>query len=42
MTPILVEDKERTAESMPPPPARKEVVLALRAPSAAPVHYKKT
>ncbi|KAF2541604.1 hypothetical protein F2Q70_00036105 [Brassica cretica] len=32
-TPILVEDKERTADSMPPPPAKKEIVLALRAPS---------
>uniref|UniRef100_M4F9V5 Uncharacterized protein n=1 Tax=Brassica campestris TaxID=3711 RepID=M4F9V5_BRACM len=31
-TPILVEDKERAAESMPPPPVRKEIVLALRAP----------
>ena len=36
-TPILVEDKERAAESMPPPPARKEIVLALRAPRAAPI-----
>ncbi|KAF3530210.1 hypothetical protein DY000_02039715 [Brassica cretica] len=36
-TPILVEDKEKAAESMPPPLARKEIVLALRAPSAAPV-----
>ncbi|KAF2613603.1 hypothetical protein F2Q70_00011526 [Brassica cretica] len=35
---ILVEHKEKAAESMPPPPsARKEIVLALRAPSAAPV-----
>ncbi|KAF3608584.1 hypothetical protein DY000_02048868 [Brassica cretica] len=33
---ILVEDKEKASESMPPP-ARKEIVLALRAPSAAPV-----
>ncbi|KAF3538108.1 hypothetical protein F2Q69_00022160 [Brassica cretica] len=32
-TPILVEDKERPADSMPPPPARKEIVLALHAPS---------
>ncbi|KAF3589086.1 hypothetical protein F2Q69_00031282 [Brassica cretica] len=32
-TPILVEDKERAAESMPSPPVRKEIVLALRAPS---------
>ncbi|KAG5410951.1 hypothetical protein IGI04_007270 [Brassica rapa subsp. trilocularis] len=36
MTPILVEDKERAADSMPPPPARKEIVLALRAPSSVP------
>ncbi|KAF3600016.1 hypothetical protein F2Q69_00036229 [Brassica cretica] len=36
-TPILVEDKEKATESMPPPPARKEVVLALCAPSSAPV-----
>ncbi|KAF3588377.1 hypothetical protein F2Q69_00030285 [Brassica cretica] len=36
-TPILVEDKEKASESIPPPPARKEIVLALRAPSAAPV-----
>ena len=33
-TPILVEDKEMATDSMPPPPARKDVVLALRAPSA--------
>ncbi|KAF3604437.1 hypothetical protein F2Q69_00036218 [Brassica cretica] len=33
-TPILVEDKEKAADSMPPPAARKDVVLALRAPSA--------
>ncbi|KAF3590550.1 hypothetical protein DY000_02020407 [Brassica cretica] len=33
-TPILVEDKERAADSMPPPPARKEIVLTLRAPSS--------
>ncbi|KAG5414448.1 hypothetical protein IGI04_002015 [Brassica rapa subsp. trilocularis] len=33
-TPILVEDKEKAADSIPPPPARKEIVLALRAPSA--------
>ena len=39
--PILVEDKERAAESMPPPPARKEIVLALRAPSAVPVAQPK-
>ncbi|KAG5384416.1 hypothetical protein IGI04_035886 [Brassica rapa subsp. trilocularis] len=36
-TPILVENKERAAESMPPPSARKEIVLALHAPSAVPV-----
>ena len=36
MTPILVEDKERAADSMPPPPARKEIVLALGAPSSVP------
>ncbi|KAF3494571.1 hypothetical protein DY000_02053260 [Brassica cretica] len=31
-TPILVEDREKAAESIPPPPVRKEIVLALRAP----------
>ena len=36
-TPILVEDKEKAADSMPPPPARKEIVLALRATRAVPV-----
>ncbi|KAF3562601.1 hypothetical protein DY000_02013814 [Brassica cretica] len=36
-TPILVEDKERAADSLPPPPARKEIALALRAPSVVPV-----
>ncbi|KAF2532310.1 hypothetical protein F2Q70_00029854 [Brassica cretica] len=36
-TPILVEDREKAAESIPPPPVRKEIVLALRAPSAAPL-----
>ncbi|KAF2581465.1 hypothetical protein F2Q68_00004338 [Brassica cretica] len=40
-TPILIEDKERAADSMPPPPARKEIVLALRAPSVAPVAQPK-
>ncbi|KAF3561563.1 hypothetical protein DY000_02015142 [Brassica cretica] len=40
-TPILVEDKERTADSMPPPPVRKEIVLALRAPSVVPVAQPK-
>ncbi|KAF2553567.1 hypothetical protein F2Q68_00034321 [Brassica cretica] len=40
-TPIIVEDKDKAAESMPPPPARKEIVLALRAPSAAPVFQPK-
>ena len=34
-------DKERAAESMPPPPARKEIVLALRAPSAVPIAQPK-
>ncbi|KAF3522974.1 hypothetical protein F2Q69_00047623 [Brassica cretica] len=38
---ILVEDKDRAADSMPPPPARKEIVLALRAPSAVPVAQPK-
>ncbi|KAF3499511.1 hypothetical protein F2Q69_00042471 [Brassica cretica] len=33
-TPILVEDKERATDSMLPPQARKEIVLALHAPSA--------
>ncbi|KAF2534509.1 hypothetical protein F2Q70_00029343 [Brassica cretica] len=32
-TPILIEGNEKATESMPPPPARKEIVLALRAPS---------
>ncbi|KAF2607507.1 hypothetical protein F2Q68_00043944 [Brassica cretica] len=36
-TPILVEDKGRAADSMPLPPARKEIVLALHAPSVVPV-----
>ncbi|KAF3557061.1 hypothetical protein F2Q69_00013652 [Brassica cretica] len=40
-TPILVEDKERAADSMPPPPARKEIVLALRAPIVVPVAQPK-
>ncbi|KAF3594232.1 hypothetical protein DY000_02022460 [Brassica cretica] len=40
-TPILVEDKERAADSMPPPAARKEIVLPLRAPSAVPVAQPK-
>ncbi|KAF3588278.1 hypothetical protein F2Q69_00028959 [Brassica cretica] len=29
-TPILVDGKEKATQSMPPPPARKEIVLALR------------
>ncbi|KAF3517208.1 hypothetical protein DY000_02060010 [Brassica cretica] len=41
MTPILVEDKERAADSMLPPPARKDIVLALRAPSVVPVAQPK-
>ncbi|WZZ61283.1 hypothetical protein YC2023_061390 [Brassica napus] len=40
-TPILIEDKERAADSMPPPPSRKEIVLALRAPSVVPVAQPK-
>ncbi|KAF2601168.1 hypothetical protein F2Q70_00026097 [Brassica cretica] len=40
-TPILVGDKERAADSMPPPPARKEIVLALCAPSVVPVSQPK-
>ncbi|KAF3543730.1 hypothetical protein DY000_02004974 [Brassica cretica] len=40
-TPIHVEDKERAADSIPPPPARKEIVLALRAPSVVPVAQPK-
>ncbi|KAF3555319.1 hypothetical protein F2Q69_00012018 [Brassica cretica] len=40
-TPILVEDKERAADSMPPPPARKEIFLALRAPSVVLVSQPK-
>ncbi|KAL0645711.1 hypothetical protein Bca4012_044002 [Brassica carinata] len=40
-TPILVEDKERAADSMPPPPARKEIVLSLHAPSVVPVAQPK-
>ncbi|KAL0649737.1 hypothetical protein Bca4012_092428 [Brassica carinata] len=40
-TPILVEDKERAADYMPPPPARKEIVLALRAPTVVPVAQPK-
>ncbi|KAF3503691.1 hypothetical protein F2Q69_00042613 [Brassica cretica] len=34
-------DKERAADSMPPPPVRKEIVLALRAPSVVPVAQPK-
>ncbi|KAF3513652.1 hypothetical protein F2Q69_00004925 [Brassica cretica] len=40
-TPILVEHKERAADSMPPPLARKEIVLVLRAPSVVPVAQPK-
>ncbi|KAF2578276.1 hypothetical protein F2Q68_00005501 [Brassica cretica] len=40
-TPILVEDKERAADSMPPPPVRKEIVLELCAPSVVPVAQPK-
>ncbi|KAF3596575.1 hypothetical protein DY000_02020462 [Brassica cretica] len=35
-TPIVVDDKEKVTELMPAPPTRKEIVLALRAPSATP------
>ncbi|KAF3569134.1 hypothetical protein DY000_02013454 [Brassica cretica] len=38
---ILVKDKGRAADSMPPPPARKEIVLALNAPSVVPVTQPK-
>ncbi|KAF3551467.1 hypothetical protein DY000_02006550 [Brassica cretica] len=31
-TPIVVYDKEKVTESMPPPPTRKEIILVLRAP----------
>ncbi|KAF3524967.1 hypothetical protein F2Q69_00046034 [Brassica cretica] len=40
-TPILVEDKGRAADSMPPPLARKEIVLALHASSVVPVTQPK-
>ncbi|KAF3567169.1 hypothetical protein DY000_02012993 [Brassica cretica] len=40
-TPILVEDKGRAADSMPPPPARKGIVLALHAPSVVPATQPK-
>ncbi|KAL0685399.1 hypothetical protein Bca4012_052247 [Brassica carinata] len=40
-TPILVKDKERAADSMPPPLARKEIVLALHAPSVVPATQPK-
>ncbi|KAF2574173.1 hypothetical protein F2Q70_00003885 [Brassica cretica] len=33
-TPVLIDDKDQATESMPPPPARRGIVLALRAPSA--------
>ncbi|KAF3605655.1 hypothetical protein DY000_02048581 [Brassica cretica] len=36
-TPILIEGNEKATEAMPPPPARKEIVLALCAPSATPI-----
>ncbi|KAF3540711.1 hypothetical protein F2Q69_00023001 [Brassica cretica] len=36
-TPILVDGKEKATESMPPPPARKEIFVALGAPTATPV-----
>ncbi|KAF3511972.1 hypothetical protein F2Q69_00009659 [Brassica cretica] len=34
---ILIEGNEKANESMPPPPARKEIVLALHASSATPI-----
>ncbi|KAF3585354.1 hypothetical protein F2Q69_00029800 [Brassica cretica] len=40
-TPFLVEDKERAADSMPPPQAKKEIVLALHAPSVVSVAQPK-
>ncbi|KAF3577808.1 hypothetical protein DY000_02030246 [Brassica cretica] len=40
-TPILIEDKERAADFMPPPPARKDIVLAMHAPSVVPVAQPK-
>ncbi|KAF3536333.1 hypothetical protein F2Q69_00021922 [Brassica cretica] len=39
--PIIVEDKERATDSMQPPPARKEIVLALHTPSVVPVTQPK-
>ncbi|KAF3501779.1 hypothetical protein F2Q69_00041612 [Brassica cretica] len=38
---ILVKDEGRAADSMPPPPARKEIVLALHAPNVVPVTQPK-
>ncbi|KAF3608951.1 hypothetical protein DY000_02047951 [Brassica cretica] len=35
-TPGPVAEKEQTVETMPPPPVKREIVLALRAPSATP------
>ncbi|KAF2605948.1 hypothetical protein F2Q68_00044142 [Brassica cretica] len=35
--PILIEGIEKATESMPPPPARKEIILALCSPSTTPV-----
>ncbi|KAF2620997.1 hypothetical protein F2Q68_00039401 [Brassica cretica] len=40
-TSIIVKDKGRAADSMPPPPARKEIVLVLHAPSVVPVTQPK-
>ena len=36
-TPILIESNKKATELMLPPPARKKIVLALRAPTATPV-----
>uniref|UniRef100_M4FB09 Uncharacterized protein n=1 Tax=Brassica campestris TaxID=3711 RepID=M4FB09_BRACM len=36
-TPVPTDDKEQATESVPPPPSRRGIFLALRAPSATPV-----
>ena len=36
-TPVPTDDKEQATELVPPPPARRGIFLALRAPSATPV-----
>uniref|UniRef100_M4FIW8 Uncharacterized protein n=1 Tax=Brassica campestris TaxID=3711 RepID=M4FIW8_BRACM len=40
-TPILIESNKKATELMLPPPARKKIVLALRAPTATPVGQPK-